>query len=183
MYEKLFDSSQDSFIKSLKTETNVSGLLQDLKHSLYADRLLILQYHNGTYSIASNHLAKVTATHEALSSDVPSLVTSISSWPASFFGNFNESLVNHNCIEIPSLPVLLDDTDPGAAVVRGLYSYLAANGVRSMYLFPLANSYGKVFGFAMLHYVNKSHTLSGKELELASTRFSAIGHLLAGLSK
>lgn len=179
--KEYFQNDKDEgFRIALKKEADVTGLLQDLKHELYADRLLVLQYHNGIYSIAHNHLSKVTATHEVITSNTPSIIRDVQGWPASFFGTFNEVVLDKGVVKLPKV---LIDTPEESATVRALHDYLLADQVLSVYLFPLSDSYGKVFGFGMVQYVKKEHTMTNDEIAMATQRFTAIGNLLAGVPK
>jgi uncharacterized protein involved in tolerance to divalent cations len=164
--------------QELKKEADVTGILRTIRHDLFADRVLVLQYHNGIHSIAQNHLWKVSATHEVISKNAHSMINAIQSWPSNYLGEWNGALFDSKYIELKE-KVSMEEC-PG---LRGVCEFLAAYEVDRMILFPIVDSYGEVFGVGMVHMANKSAYPTPDMIKWASQRFYAVGALLAGVKE
>lgn len=161
--------------KQMKNEADVTEILRTIRHDMYADRVLVMQYHNGMHSIVGNHFWKVSATHEALGKGVTSMLNSVQSWPSNYLGEWNAQIFENNYIVVNDKVDLADN--PG---LRGVCEFLNMYGVDKLLAFPIADSYGKVFGVGMVHITDKSRTPDADMIKWASQRFYAVGALLAG---
>lgn len=157
-------------------EVDVSNLLREISHKLSADRVLILQYHNGEKSIANNPFLKFSCTNELLDTMSSSVLQKLSAIPANMLGEWNVKLFNGEFIHVESIDDLND-----LAELRGFYQITKAQGVDSLYLFPLQTPIGKTYGIGVLHYNNGERALNKKELYSANKRFASIGSLLSGV--
>lgn len=167
---------QTDYTKQIKREGNIAPLLADIRHNTYADRVCVVQYHNGVHSIANNSLLKVSMTHERVGLNVPSIMNNVQSWPANYLGNINEQIFDFRYIAHPTLKSMAECPD-----MRGLYDQLKTHGVKSVYCFPIQDAYGKVFGIGVIQYVHKEHDLDSTWLKWTQARFTSIGALLAGV--
>lgn len=161
--------------KQMKNEADVTEILRTIRYDLHADRVLVLQYHNGVHSIAGNHFWKVSATHEELGKGVTSMMHSVQSWPSNYLGEWNSQILENNYIVVDGKVDLEDN--PG---LRGMCEFLNMYGVDKLMAFPIADSYGKVFGMGMVHITDKSRAPDEDLIKWASQRFYAVGALLAG---
>lgn len=161
--------------KQVKCEANISGILRTIKRDLHADTVMIWQYHNGVHSIANNSLLRVSATHESINQNGVSYLGLIDGWMANFLGDWNNELFDGRYIECARVPELHNPS------LRGLVQYLERSGVKSIYLFPLADVYGAVFGVGVVCYSGKEHVIDSAFLKWAGARFTAIGAMLAGV--
>lgn len=164
--------------KQIKCENSVSRVMRNIKDELFADRVLVIQYHNGVYSIANNSLLKLSITHEALERGVKSSMQNFQNTPSNYLGNWNKIIFDSRYIAIPSLRSINDSSDE-----RGVIEYLTDNGVQSMYMFPVEDSMGETFGIGVVEYVKKEHYLDSNKLHWTRSRFQGIGALLAGSEK
>ena len=161
--------------KQIKNEVDVSTILRSLRHDLHADRVCVLQYHNGVHSIADNSLLKVSMSHESLSLNVSSVMNEVQNWFANSLGDINSDIfdgkyiAHYNINEIATQPEL-----------RSIYQYLMQKGVKSFYCFPVTDVYGRTFGIGVVQYIRKHHTMDGEWIRWTRDRFVAIGTLLAG---
>lgn len=161
--------------KQMKKESDVTEILRTIRRDLYADRVLVLQYHNGVHSIVGNHFWKVSATHEVLNKDATSMLNAIQSWPSNYLGEWNADIFNNTYIVVDSKVDLRNK--PG---LRGVCEFLNLYGVDRMMAFPITDSYGKVFGVGMVHISDKTKYPEKDLIIWASQRFYAVGALLAG---
>lgn len=161
--------------KQVKLETDITNILRTIRHDLRAERVLVLQYHNGVHSIANNHLLKVSATHEAVGKNTKTMVNAIQAWPSNYLGEWNTILFDNTFIEIADKVSISEY--PG---LRGVCEFLNAYEVDKMILYPITDSYGDVFGVGMVHLSANDPYPSKDLIKWASQRFYAVGALLAG---
>lgn len=169
-------TQKKDYTRQIKNEANITPLLSDIRHNTHADRVCIVQYHNGVHSIANNSLLKASMTHERLGLNVTSVMNSVQNWPANYLGKINDEIFNHRYVAHHDAKALLDCPD-----LRGLYEQIKSRGVQSIYCFPLHDAFGQVFGIGVVQYTQKKHELNSEWLKWTQARFSSIGTLLAGL--
>jgi hypothetical protein len=168
-------SKKTDYRKQIKTEADINQILRTIKHDLHADSVVIMQYHNGVHSLADNSLLRISATHESVVANVSSHLKDMDGLMASFLGEINNSIFEGRYVDVRNLAELDDDV-----TARGFRQYLDSIRAKSVYLFPLADAYGKTFGIGVVMYVTKEHDISPEFMKWASGRFHAIGALLAG---
>jgi hypothetical protein len=171
-------NQKKDYTKQIKNEANITPLLSDIRHNTYADRVCILQYHNGVHSIANNSLLKASMTHERLGLNTNSIINQVQNWPANYLGKINDEIFNHRYVAHPDIEALLACPD-----LRGLYEQIKGAGVKSVYCFPLHDAFGQVFGIGVIQYTQKAHELNSEWLKWTQARFSSIGTLLAGIEQ
>lgn len=161
--------------KQMKNEADVTEILRTIRHDLYADRVIVLQYHNGVHSIAGNHFWKVSATHEAIGKGVNSMLNAIQSWPSNYLGEWNTDIFDNRYVVVDREVDLKDNPS-----LRGICEFLNLHEVDKLMAFPIADSYGKVFGVGMVHITDRTRIPDAELIKWASQRFYAVGALLAG---
>lgn len=169
-------NQKKDYTKQIKNEANITPLLSDIRHNTYADRVCIVQYHNGVHSIANNSLLKASMTHERLGLNTNSIMNQVQNWPANYLGKINDEIFNHRYVAHPDINGLLHCPD-----LRGLYEQIKGANVKSLYCFPLHDAFGQVFGIGVIQYTQKQHDLNSEWLKWTQARFSSIGTLLAGI--
>ena len=164
--------------KQIKMEADVSAILRNIRHDLHADRVCILQYHNGVHSIADNSLLKLSMSHESLSLNVRSVMQEVQNWFANSLGSINSEIFDGRYIKHVKVHEMDDEPE-----LRSVSQYLKQNGVKSIYCFPVTDVYGKTFGIGIVQYTRKEYDLDGEWIRWARDRFIAVGTLLAGVEK
>lgn len=167
--------SAPDYKKQIKAENNINNVLRTIKHDLVADRVFVLQYHNGVYSIANNSLLKLSMTHESISPGTRSSINTFQNIPSSYFGSWNSDIFDGRYITIPSV-----EDEKSSSEHRAMVQMLQGGDVKSLYLFPIEDSIGKTFGIGAVEYTRKETELSSEWVHWAKRRFSGIGALLAG---
>lgn len=173
--QKALGSPVKDYLKQMKNEADVTVILRTIRRYMGADRVLVLQYHNGVHSISGNHFWKISATHEVLGEGVTSMLNSIQSWPSNYLGEWNADIFGGKYVEVVRKVDL--NTNPG---LRGVCEFLNLHKVDKLMAFPIADSYGKVFGVGMVHISDKVRYPEEGLITWASQRFYAVGALLAG---
>lgn len=170
-------NSQD-YKKQLKNEADVTAVLKTVREEFAADRVVLMQYHNGVKSVANNHLLKVSASHEVVSTVARSMLTTIQQWPSNFIDVWNTNVFDNEY-------VILEEDNFGRSKndAKGVYEFLSRYGVKRAMVFPVSDPYGAVFGLAMVHLSGEHNIPSSNKLKWAYSRFQAVGALLAGVSR
>lgn len=170
-------NSQD-YKKQLKNESDVTAVLKAVREEFAADRVVLMQYHNGVKSVANNHLLKVSASHEVMSSTARSMLTNIQQWPSNFIDSWNPAVFDNDYITVGDNYFIKDNSE-----AKGVYEFLYRYGVKRLVVFPVSDPYGAVFGLAMVHLSGDHVIPSPQRLKWAYARFQAIGALLSGVTK
>jgi hypothetical protein len=175
---KLLQNKETSsdYVKQIKNENNIAPLLNDIRIETGADRVVILQYHNGIHSIANNSLLKLSMTHERISMYTSSIMNVVQNWPANYLSSINDEIFNRLCVKYPSIEDMCNT--PG---LRGAYEQFKDFGIKSMYCFPIADSKGRIFGIGMVQYTGGKYELNDEAMKLVRSLFISIGTLLAGV--
>lgn len=155
-------------------DTDISSLLKTVKHDLQADRVSVYQYHNGERSIANNPFLKFSCTHENLKVNTHSVQKYMTGIPVSVFGHWNRQIFDGEVVVQPTITDLSDQSD-----MRTAMQELRKNGTTSLYLFPMTDPMGNIFGFGMVEYCCEITKLDKQWLDWTGKQFSAIGTLLS----
>jgi|GEM_PF-4642384 len=169
-------SKESDYTGQIKNETNISPLLNDIKNTVNADRVCVVQYHNGTRSITNTSLLKLSMTHEKLSGDATSIMNKVQNWPANYISTVNDKMFNRQYMAIPKIDDLQQISD-----LRGVYQQLLDFEVKSLYCFPVTDARGKVFGIGLILYTNEECDIDEQKMGWLEEAFANVGTLLAGL--
>ena len=172
--KKLTATQPVNYHSQIKSDAGIANILRIIRRDLNADRVLVLQYHNGVRSIANNHLLKVSATHEAIAQNMPAVINDMQSWPSNYLGDWNNEIFDNRYLSVSQNV----DFDKSSSL-RGICEFLKAQGVRRMYIFPITNAYGAVFGVGLVQQISRDVQLSDDMIKWASQRFHGIGALLS----
>jgi hypothetical protein len=156
-------------------EANIMKLMKDIRCKVKSDRVLIIQYHNGEKSIANNPFLKLTCTHEIMGDMAVSVQRKITSILANACSSWNIKLFAGSDVLVPDINEMKRTPE-----LRGMMEFTKAQGVDSLYAFPLRTALGKTYGMGVLHYTHGLHDLDEDSINWCHDRFSAVGTLLAG---
>lgn len=154
-------------------EIDVTEVLTNIRSTIAADRVLVLQYHNGEKSIASNPFLKLTCTHEILGPSSDSVQRSISAVPMSMFGEWNRIMFKGGTVRLNDFTSLKEE-----ATLRSLYHFLGQHNATSMYVFPVQDAAGRTFGMGLVEHTSRPVDLTEEDLLWAAQRFQQVGALL-----
>lgn len=169
-------NDKTDYEKQIKNELNIAPILSEIRHKVHADRVAILQYHNGIHSIANNSLLKVSMTHERLGLDTSSLMNTLQGWPANYLSCLNDKIFDRQFVAFPDINTMRDNVE-----LRSLYEHFKGS-TKSFYFFPVTDLRGKVFGVGIIQYEKYQYDMDDEWLRWANDLFSSIGTLLAGIN-
>jgi len=177
LIKELKVNKDSDYVKQIKNETNISPLLNDIKNAVNADRVCVMQYHNGIHSIANNSLLKLSMTHEKLSSNTTSIINQVQNWPANYISAINDKIFNKKCMAMPKIHDMQQMSE-----LRGVYQQLLDFKVKSLYCFPVTDARGKVFGIGAVQFTNEEYNIEEQKMYWVKGVFASVGTLLAGLN-
>ena len=177
------EAATPDYKKQVKCEGNISEIIRTIKNDMHADAVLILQYHNGVYSIANNSLLRLSATHESIQQTSRSYMGIIDGWMANFLGSWNEDIFEGRYVAVEDFETYKNDIDNSGQSLRGIIQWLENIHCQSIYLFPVQDAYGMTFGIGVVCHTSKQISHEAETLDWAKGRFHAIGALLAGGTK
>ena len=172
-WAKFHKPKKHDYIPQLKMDADITQHLRTIKHDLQASRVLIVQLHNGEYSLARVPFLKYSCSHEQLARDVSSVMLHLEKVQASMFASLNMRLMEGENICFPDLNEAVEK-DPS---LNTLGQFLSAHGTKSIYFFPLMKADGEVYGMGVVEYIHK-RDLELKWIKWTHARFIQIGALL-----
>ena len=181
---EMLSPKDKDYTPQIMLESIIGERLQTIKHEVFADRVMILQYHNGEKSVANVPFLKLTCTHETISALATSIQLDIAALTANLFGHWNKLLFSNKPIFIPDFTAgALNFEGEGSlnGDVRGLYQFLTARGTQSIYLFPLLDTHGRTFAVGVVDYTHRKHELNEEWQDWLSSQFSNVGSVVASL--
>lgn len=172
------------YTPQIMLEKLIGERLQTIKSEVFADRVMIFQYHNGEKSVANVPFLKLTCTHETISALATSIQLDVAALTANLFGYWNQMLFSNQSISIPDFHDSATNESSENVLkgdVRGLYQFLTARGTKSIYLFPLLDTHGKTFAIGVVDYTHRTHELNEEWHNWLLSQFSNVGSIIASL--
>lgn len=176
-WEKFHKPKQHDYAPQLKLDADITNHLRVIKHDTQASRVLIIQLHNGDYSIARVPFLKYTCSHEQLAKGIGSVMLHIDRVQASMYADINDKLMRGENVCFPTF----SDVASNNPSLSSLEQFLSAHGVKSVYFFPLIDASGSTYGMGVLEYVNE-YDLPVELIKWTHNRFIQIGGILSNLA-
>jgi len=162
------EKTTDPLKEAITLAEKVSDKLEELKEDYDADRIYILQFHNGGhYYPTGKSIQKFSMLYEVVSDSKFSGQQTFQNIPVNLFSRSLKHLTNEDVICIP------DYEDP-LALTYGLKFLAQENGSKSSYLFSIRNIDGRFIGVLGVEYSTKC-ALSDHQLSDLQVAASAIG--------
>ena len=166
--------SNHDYVPDIHKNTRLNKDLAIMREKVGADRVLLLQVHNGERSIAKNPFLKYSCTHEALSVDADSIMGKIRDAQMSMCNHWANKLVDNEVITCESVACLKNDLG-----MKALHQYIESFAVKSLYVFPLRDRYGVVYGMGVVHFNTTEVKLTEKTKAWLKSQFAITAILLA----
>lgn len=170
---------EEEFDKSIRCAVDITESLRAIKHDNFADRVSVIQTHNGDHSITGIDFFKFSITHQTTEHNIyPTIADFDKGKPIGLVLSIIDrlKLKKEPHIAYPSTNACND-----SSYCRSFYqSYVIPYGAKSLYIFPLTDVKGYMFGFGMVEYVNQPYTMEDRRIKECEDRFIQIGALLSG---
>ena len=143
---------------SLQKNTLVNTKLEEIKDNLKADRIWVMQFHNGgTFYPTGKSIQKFSMFYELVSQDTFSVQSQFQNIPVSLFSKSINHLLEEDNIIIP-------DFKDEKIATYGLKHIADENGCKSAYLFAVKTIEGKFVGTLGIEYTKRKTLLSQEDI-------------------
>lgn len=167
-----FRKKKDSVKESLETNVLVTNKIEHLLHSYSADRIWILQFHNGgNFYPTGKSIQKFSMGYELVSSEANSIQSNFQNIPISLFSTSMNRLLEHNVIDIP-------DFDKPQINTYNLQYSLGLTQCKSTYQFALKSIDNKFIGVLGMDFIHKKVELDGDDLNTLLYEVASIGGVI-----
>lgn len=157
-YDPNLHSSIISALEYVMSETN-------------ADRVYVVEFHNGEHYFSGRSQQKLSCTYEVVSEGISAESQGLQNIRTSNFHGLIKSIASETTFRCPDLEVYSQDI--------GFKSFLQTKGVKSMFARPIKTLNGKIVGLLCLEYVKEKRTWSDEAEEFAKKQARAIsGYLI-----
>ena len=175
-YAKQYNDSrkkkEDPLTESLRVNQMINEKLEIVKKEYQADRIWMLQFHNGGHFYPTGRsIQKFSMVYELLNPTTVPCQTQFQNIPVSLFSTAINHLAEGNTIQIPN-------TSENDSRFEGITSVVIGAGVESTYLFPIFNIKGEFVGIVGIDYVEDPICLSQEKIKSISLETSTIGGVL-----
>jgi hypothetical protein len=151
-------SKKDILKNSLQKNTLVNVKLEEIKEHLKADRVWVMQFHNGgTFYPTGKSIQKFSMFYELVSQDTFSVQSQFQNIPVSLFSKSINHLLEEDTIAVPDFK---DET----VATYGLKHIADENGCKSIYLFAVKTIEGKFIGTLGIEYTKKKTNLPQEDI-------------------
>lgn len=146
--------------------------LNEVRVTLNADRVYIVQYHNGSHFKSGQSMMKLSMTHEVLAAGIRSELENTQGLPISMFANVFQQFYRDGYI-------VIEDMDH-KSVDQLLASYYKKRGVQSVYAYPIKNLHGHFIGSIMVSFLKDPTTLAYEHCEMIEQTAALVSGYLRG---
>jgi len=157
---------------ALKVSQLVNNSVERIRDEFYADRVWILQFHNGGHFYPTGKsMAKFSFIYEVVSAHAQSIQLIYQNIPVNIFGKSINYLLDKDVIEI-------SDFKDDSIETYGLKVAAENHGCKSVYLFAIKTIEHKFIGVIGLDYTKKKTKLDEKDINELKLQAKAIGGIL-----
>lgn len=163
---------------ALQISENINAKIEDVKDEAEADRVWIIQFHNGGHFYPTGKsIAKFSMIYETVGPHTVSMQSAFQNIPVSLFSKSINELLDNDTIKIS------DYLDESIATF-GLKYVASEYGCKSSYLFAIKTIDDKFIGVLGVDYVKNKISLDQERINRLTVLSAAIGGaLMAHLNK
>ena len=168
---KYDEKKSKQFVYDPNCHSNVISALNYVLDETGADRVYILEFHNGEHYFSGRSQQKLSCTYEVVSEGISSECQTLQNIRTSNFHGLTHSVSQEKTFKCPNLEEYSDDI--------GFKSFLEQKGVKSFFARPVKTLNGKILGILCFEYVKENRKWS-EEAEEFSRKQSRIisGYLI-----
>jgi GAF domain-containing protein len=131
---------------------NIVSALDFVMEETEADRVYILEFHNGEHYFSGRSQQKLSCTHEVVSEGISAESHNLQNIRISNFHCLIKSIANGDTFKCPELQKFNSDI--------AFKSFLESKGVKSLFARPVKTLNGKTLGIIALEYVKENRVWS-----------------------
>ena len=164
--------STDKLAQELQTSIIINNKLDSLKDEFNADRIWIIQFHNGGhYYPTGKSIQKFSMFYEVITPGIDSIKMIFQNIPVSLFPRSTNHLLENNFISIPDFK---DET----VATYGLKYTADETGCKSTYIFGIFDINNRMIGTLGIEYVKRKKILDSSDLQILEIEAAQIGGVL-----
>lgn len=169
--------SKQDWDEGIRSSKHIADFLRSIKHDNFADRVSLIQLHNGEHSINGLDHYKFTLTdQETVETVTPTIESLRKGMPLSMLIDVIHAIgiEKQTSVCIPDISKTMHDHN--LRTFRSIY--FTPNGTKSVYFFPVVDAYGYFFAVGMVEYVNQPHDMHDKRVRYIEREFLRLGGVL-----
>lgn len=132
--------------------SSIISALQYVMSETQADRVYVVEFHNGEHYFSGRSQQKLSCTYEVVSEGISAEAHTLQNIRTSNFHGLIKSIAAETTFRCPNLDEYTQDI--------GFKSFLERKGVQSMFARPIRTLNGKTVGLICLEYVKEKRTWS-----------------------
>ena len=145
---------------------NVYTALDFTMAQLNCDRVHVFEFHNGDTYYSGGSQQKFSSTYEVVKEGISSECTRLQNLRVSSFNTLVKDVINDDIFVCPDASQIKSGAEK---------EHLKAQGVKSVYSFPIKTLTGKVVGILSVDYVSNDKKLSENQLKFLKNQSVIIG--------
>ena len=154
-----------------RSHSNVVSALNFIMKETEADRVYVLEFHNGEHYFSGRSQQKLSCTYETMSEGISSECHSMQNIRISNFHGMVQKIAEEETFECEDLEQYNEDI--------GFKSFLQDKGVKSIFSRPIKTLNGKILGVICLEYVKEKRLWSPDAEEFTKKQARVIsGYLI-----
>lgn len=162
----------DKLAQELQTSLIIDNKLDSLKNEFSADRIWIMQFHNGGhYYPTGKSIQKFSMFYEVVEHGVDSIKMMFQNIPVSLFSRSTNQLLEKDYIAIPDFK---DET----VATYGLKYTADETNCKSTYIFGIFDINNRMIGTLGVEYVKRKKTLETSDIQVLEIEAAQIGGVL-----
>lgn len=164
--------ANDKLAQELQTSIIIDNKLDTLKDEFNADRIWIMQFHNGGhYYPTGKSIQKFSMFHEVVEPGVDSIKMMFQNIPVSLFSRSTNELLEKSQISIP-------DFKDEKVATYGLKYTADETGCKSAYIFGIFDINNRMIGTLGIEYVKRKKLLELSDIQMLEIEAAQIGGVL-----
>ena len=153
------------------SHSNIISALNFIMEETEADRVYVMEFHNGEHYFSGRSQQKLSCTYETMSDGISSECHSMQNIRISNFHGMVQKIAEEKTFSCEDLEIYNEDI--------GFKSFLQAKGVKSIFARPIKTLNGKILGVICLEYVKEKRVWSPDAEEFTKKQARVIsGYLI-----
>jgi hypothetical protein len=163
---------KDALSEAIEVNTIITEKLETVRLEASADRIWLLQFHNGGHFYPTGKsIQKFSMVYELSCTDSIPCQTQFQNIPVSLFSKQINNLHKGHIAVVP-------DTEIDEMQYHGITSVISSLGIKSTYVFPIYNIKNDFVGIVGVDYDKEKRNLDSVEINDLALEISTIGGVL-----
>ena len=167
----------ESFPELALKNTTVFDLITQMRLKMGADRVVVVQYHNGTKNLKNLDFLRMTCSHESITPGLRAKQLFINGLPVSAYNYLTLATCDKESRQLVDISVLKD-------IDTYTYELFVDDGAESVLISPLKDEHNLTFGYVLIEFATPTPKVSTNEfLTYADTYVMRIATLINSIEE